>query len=97
MTDEFEETMYSSRMQDLHSVMWEFVTDEVKREVNILKEEWKGCKSFEELANLLLLVHLLPHLLLLAVGTLLEVVSLIEIVVNGPDAAMVVWLSACVI
>ena len=54
-------------MEHLYSVRGELVTDEVKREVDVLKEERDGEETVEELTWGLVLDDLHPNLLLLAV------------------------------
>ena len=81
-------------MEDFDSVRWHLVTDEVKGEVNVLKEEWDSEESIKELAWCSIFDYFHPSLHLLAVGTLNEIVRVAVVHVIWPHATKFVWSTA---
>ena len=92
--NELEESTNTSGMEDFDSVGGQLITNEVEGEVNVLEEEGNREESVEELAWGLVLQDLHPHLHLLAVGTLHEVVRVAEVHVIWPHATKFVWSAA---
>ena len=81
-------------MEDFDSVRWHLVTDEVKGEVDVLKEEWDSEESIKELAWCSIFEYFHPSLHLLAVGTLNEIVRVAIVHVIWPHATKFVWSTA---
>ena len=92
--NELEESTNTSGMEDFDSVGGHLITNEVEGEVNVLEEEGNREESVEELAWGLVLQDLHPHLHLLTVGTLHEVVRVAEVHVVWPHAAELVGSAA---
>ena len=88
--NELEKSTNTSGMEDFDSVGGHLITNEVEGEVNVLEEEGNREESVEELAWGLVLQDLHPHLHLLTVGTLHEVVRVAEVHVIWPHTSKLV-------
>ena len=95
--DVLEESANTGWVEDLDSVGWHLVSDEVEGEVDVLKEEGYREETIEELARGFIFSDLHPDLHLLTVCTLDEVVRVSEVHVLRPHAPKLVWGSARVL
>ena len=93
-THEFEKTNNTCWVKNFDSVRWHLVTNEVKGEVDVLKEEWNSEESIEELAWCSVFDDFHPNLHLLAVSALNEIVRVAVVHVIWPHAAKFVWSTA---
>ena len=78
-------------MKYFHSVGWHLISDEVKREINVLEEKSKREETLEELTWGVILNNLHPDLHLFAISTLDKVARVSEIHVLRPHAAKFIW------
>lgn len=92
--DVLEESTNTGWVEDLDSVGWHLVSDEVEGEVDVLKEEGHREETIEELARGFIFSDLHPDLHLLTVCTLDKVVRVSEVHVLRPHAPKLVWGSA---
>ena len=83
---ELEKSNDTSRVDDLDSIWWHLITNVVECKVDILEEELDGEETVKELSWGVVFEDLHPDLLLLAVGTLHEVVGVAEVHVIRPHA-----------
>ena len=92
-----EQSCDTGRMEDFDSVRRHLVSDEIKRQVDVCKEELHRKQSIEELSWRIIFDNFHPNLLLLAVGALDKVIRVAEIHVLRPHAAEFVAILAGVI